>query len=426
MRWRRWQENSKTGGRLVISVAFSRFTTTVLTSVLGFVFWTVAAHLTSAPVVGRAAAAISAMQLIATFCALGFPTLLVAELRNHNDAAVKRLVITSLAIAGGVAFAVAVAYGVIYRIGTNTDDWLYSTPTGLTLFGIGAATTTVVWVLDGALIGVQQNWKQVTRNLIFALVKLAALPIAAIATGLTTPMVYFVWLLGNLVSLVVLGLRTQSGSQWVKTKPSLRELAAIWRTAASHHWVNVALQLPHLAMPIMVAMQLGAATNAAFYVALLIVNFVWTAPMQLGVGLFALRTDNTADFHDGLQTAIRLSSWISVIAAIGAPLLANPLLALFGSDYQEANHCLMILTACTFASATKSIYIAVRRAEGTLGRAARAACVGSGLELVAVEVGIRIGNLTAVGWALGAAMVLQAVFFWPIIAKARKHAHHNV
>jgi O-antigen/teichoic acid export membrane protein len=413
---------SKTGGRLVISIAFSKFTTSVLTAGLGFVFWTVAAHLTTAQVVGRSAAAISAMQLIATFCALGFPTLLVAELRDYSASAARRLVVASLAISGGVAYVVALIYGGLYHLGTKGNDPLYGTPTGLLLFGAGAAITTVVWVVDGALIGVQRSWAQVTRNLIFAVVKLAGLPVALWAIGLSIQAIYFVWLLGNVVSLVVLGFRTRSGGlAWVKTKPSFRGLARIWRTAASHHWVNVALQIPHLAMPIMVSMQLGAATNAAFYVALLIAVFVWTVPGLLGVGLFAVRSDNPSDFKNGLDTAIRLASWLSIAAVVGAPFLAQPFLMLFGSDYTEATYCLIILTICTFASATKSIYIGVRRVQGKLGKAARTACFGSVLELVAVEIGIWFGSLTAIGFTLGAAMVLQAACFWPIIRRARNN-----
>jgi O-antigen/teichoic acid export membrane protein len=412
---------SKTGGRLVISIAFSKFTTSVLTAGLGFVFWTVAARLTSAQVVGRSAAAISAMQLIATFCALGFPALMVAELRDYSASAARRLVVASLAVSGGVAYVVALIYGVCYHLGTNSNDPLYGTVTGLALFGAGAAITTVVWVVDGALIGVQRSWAQVTRNLIFAVVKLAALPVAAWAAGLSIQAVYFAWLLGNLASLVVLVFRTRSGGrEWARTKPSFRGLARIWRTAASHHWVSVALQIPHLAMPIMVSMQLGAATNAAFYAALLIVVFVWTVPGLLGVGLFAVRSDNASDFRNGLDTAIRLASWLSIAAAVGAPFLAHPFLKLFGSDYTEATLCLIILTTCTFASAAKSIYIGVRRMQRKLGKAARTACIGSALELGAVEIGICMGSLTAIGFTLGAAMVLQAVCFWPIISRARQ------
>jgi O-antigen/teichoic acid export membrane protein len=408
------------GGHRVINIALSLFSTTILTNGLGFVFWTVVARMATTEVVGRAAAIISAMQLIATFCVLGLPTFLVAQLPHYDRAAMRRLVITSLGIAFGVAFIIAAGYGFLYHIIDGENELLYATPRDVALFGVGTGITTLVWVLDGALVGVQKSWRQVSRNLSFALAKLTALPIAALAVGLSAKVVFLVWLLGNVVSLIIVGLRTKSRHEWVKTRPSLRGFSPIWRTAAGHHWVNVALQLPHLAMPIMVATQLGDQANAAFYAALLIATFVWTAPSHIGVGLFTLSGENTADFVHGLNTALRLSALISVLAALGAPLLARPVLGIFGSGYQTATYCLIVLATCTFASATKSIYIGVRRAQGMLGKAARAACLGSALELGAVEVGIKLGTLTDVGIALGTAMAVEALFFWPIVRKARR------
>lgn len=416
--------NTSGPSRLVLDIALSRYATTILTSFLGFAFWVVAARMASDTVVGRSAAAISAMQLVATLCALGFPTLLIAELRQRDRRDIKGLVITSLALVGVVALVVGAIYGVAHRLVTN-ETWLYSGPADLALFGAGTAITAIVWVLDGALNGVGRNWTLVTRNLVFSLVKLISLPLAALSVGLSTRVVYSVWLLGNVASLIVVGWRIKSRREWLRRRPALSGLVPMWRSAASHHWVNIALQLPHLVMPIMVAMQLGAAANAAFYAALLIATFVWTAPMQLGVGLFALSSDSFERFRDGLDTAIRLSIGISVLAIAGAPLLARPVLGIFGTNYEQASDCLMILTMCTVASATKSIYIAVRRAQGLMAKAARAACLGSVLELGAVEVGIQLGGLTEVGTALGAAMVLQAFFFGPVIAKARGHSHYR-
>ena len=66
------------------------------------------------------------------------------------------------------------------------------------------AVTTVTIVLDGALIGVQQSGRQVSRNLVFSLVKLIALPLAALAIGLSPQVIFSAWLLGNLISLLIL------------------------------------------------------------------------------------------------------------------------------------------------------------------------------------------------------------------------------
>jgi O-antigen/teichoic acid export membrane protein len=417
---------SKSSGRLVIATALSLFSTTVVTAGLGFVFWALAAHITTPEVVGRASAVISAMQLIATFGTLGVQTLLIAELPRRGGADVKRLVVTSLGIAGGLAFTIAAVYAVVNHIVAKTGDSIYATPLGIALFGAGTAISTVAIVLDGALVGVQQSGRQASRNLVFSLVKLIALPVAAFAVGLSPQAVFSVWLLGNLISLMILGLRNKAPREWLKTKPSLRGFSPLWRTAAGYYWINVATHAPLLAMPVMVAAQLGAQANAGFYAALLLVSVIWIIPNHLATAMLTLDGGNAEHFGRGLKTALRLSGVVSVVAAAGAPTLARPVLAIFGPGYEQASSCLIALTACAFPFAVKSIYIPVRRSQGALGRAALAVSLGAVLELGAVELGLKLDGVTGVGMALAAAMALEAVFFWPTIHKARNWSGQRI
>ncbi|OBH04740.1 hypothetical protein A5696_03985 [Mycobacterium sp. E2699] len=411
---------SKSGGHRVISIALALFSTTVLTAGLGFAFWALAAHITTTEVVGRASAVLSAMQLIGTFCTLGFHILLIAELPRRDGAEVKRLVVTSLGIAGALAFAIAAAYAVVNHVATKTGEWLYATPGGIALFGVGTALTTVTIILDGALVGVQRAGRQTSRNLVFSLVKLVALPIAAFAVGLSPQIVFSVWLLGNLVSLLALGLRTKAPQEWLKTAPSLRGFFPLWRSGAGYHWINVATHTPALVLPIMVTAQLGADVNAGFYAALLLVSVVWIVPCHLSTAMLTLDHGNSDHFGRGLGTALRLSGVVSVLAAAGAAALAGPLLAIFGPGYAQARDCFIALAACTFPLAIKFIYIPVRRAQGALGKAALAVTLGAVLELGGAELGLKLGAVTGLGIAFGVATLLEAACFWPTIQKARK------
>ena len=410
----------KSGGRLVITIGLSLFRTTVVNAGLGFVFWALAAHVATTEVVGRASAVISAMLLIGTVGTLGFQQLLAAELPRRDGADVKRLVVTGLGIAGGLAFAIAAGYAVVNHNATKTSEWIYATPIGIALFGVGTALTTVTIVLDGALVGVQQAGRQASRNLVFSLVKLIALPVAAFAIGLSPQVIFSVWLLGNFVSLLTLGLRTKAPHEWLKTMPSPRGFSALWRPAAGYHWINVASHAPILVMPIMVAAQLGAQANAGFYAALLLLSVVWTIPYHFGTAMLTLDHGNAEHFGRGLSTALRLSGVVSVLAVAAAPALARPVLGIFGPGYEQARYCLIALATCTFPVATKSIYIPVRRAQGALGKAALAVSLGAALQLGAVELGLKLGGVTGVGIALGIAEWVQAAFFWPHIRKARR------
>lgn len=413
------RKTAKSGSALVLTIAAALCSTTVVTATLGFAFWALAAHIASADTVGRSAAMISAMQFIATFATLGLHTLLIAELPRRDGPDVRRLVVTCVGAAGAVGLLGATGYALAQN-GFGHSEWMYSSPVGVVLFGIGTAVSTVTIVLDGAMVGVQQSGRQVSRNLVFAVVKLAALPLAAFAVGMSPQIIFAVWLLGNLVSLAILALRTEAVDQWLATAPTVRGFSPLWRAAAGHHWVNVATQAPRLALPVLVAVQLSSEANAAFYAALLLATFIWIVPNHLATAMFALHSDKPEHFETGLNTAIRLSAAVSILAAVGAPFLAQPMLAIFGRQYEDARYCLIAMAVCTFASAIKSIYISVRRAQGALGRAARAAILGAGLELGAAEVGLQLGGITGIGIALGAATILEAVFFWPAIRAARR------
>ena len=207
--------------------------------------------------------------------------------------------------------------------------------------------------------------------------------------------------------------------------PSLRGFSPLWRTAAGFHWINVAAHAPVLVMPVMVAAQLGAQANACFYAALLLVSVVWIIPSHLATAMLTLERGNAEHFGRGLKTALRLSGVVSVLAATGAPTLARPVLAIFGPGYEQARYCLIALATCTFAIAIKSIYIPVRRAQGALGRAALAVTLGAPLELGAVELGLKLGAVTGVGVAFGAATLLEAAYFWPTIRKARQWSNQQ-
>lgn len=414
--------SARTGGQLVVRIAAALCSTTVITAGLGFVFWAGAARLTTADVVGRSAAVISSIEFTAVFATLGLHTLLIAELPRRQGSRAEALVVSCFAVAATAAFWGALGVALVHHA-LDDGESMYASPASVVLFGVATAVSTVAIVLDGALTGLSRNRQQVLRNLVFAVVKLAALPIAALSVGLSPQMVVSAWVLGNLVSALVLllGRRAAGDSRrWLRAPPSVRGLAPMWRTAGGHHWVNVATQAPRLLLPIMVAIQLGNAANAGFYVVLLMITFIWIVPNNLGIAMFALHSGNPQHFRTGLNAAIRLSAVVAIVAAIGGPLLADPLLSMFGPEYVHAQYCFMALAICTFAGAIKAIYIAVRRATGSLATAAKVAIAGAVWEICGAEVGLLFGGVTGLGVALGMATVVEAAFLWPVVAAARR------
>src|SRR3954467_957900 len=94
----------KTNGLMLFN-AGSLFATTLVTSLLGFVYWWVAARWFPPDSIGIAAASISAMMLLGQICVLGLGTLLITELPRQPDKA-GSLISTALTVVGTVGVCV--------------------------------------------------------------------------------------------------------------------------------------------------------------------------------------------------------------------------------------------------------------------------------------------------------------------------------
>ena len=77
-----WQKN-----RDILGNAGSLYAATVITSALGFIFWTMAARLFPPHAIGLAATAISAMTVLALIGMFGLNTLLIGELPQRKSRA---------------------------------------------------------------------------------------------------------------------------------------------------------------------------------------------------------------------------------------------------------------------------------------------------------------------------------------------------
>lgn len=401
------------------------FGSTLITSVLGFAFWAVAARLVPATEVGIASATISAMQMSATVGTFGLATLLISEIRAVGDSP-HRLVVTCLWLAGILSGVIGVLYIMLGRSWLGHDGWLYVSPYGWLLFGCGTALAAATMVVDGGLVGLLHNRAQFVRNSIFALSKLLVLPVFTLLLGGTEVMIFLSWLLGNLISMAWLWRRTDAPRQWIRTLPSVVSARGFGFKTLGHHWVNVATQAPRLVFPVMVAASLGYEANAAFYTALLLVGFVWIIPGHLATAMFAVSSHEPHTVRKELSRTIGFSAALSIIAMIGAPFLAEPVLRVFGPTYIVASGALVVLASATFASALKSMYITICRVRGLLGVAGRNASIGATLELGGAAIGLRSGTLLGVSVWVAVAMVLEAAWCAPTIWKAAKGRYPEV
>src|SRR5579863_5848590 len=137
--------------------------TTAITSLLGFVYWWVAARRFPPEAIGIASASISAMTLLGNFCMLGLGTLLITELPRQPGRE-GSLISTALVVVGAIGGIVGLAFAVIAPYLIAGFSPLHASITNSITFAVGVSLFAITLVLDQALIGLLRGELQFWRN----------------------------------------------------------------------------------------------------------------------------------------------------------------------------------------------------------------------------------------------------------------------
>lgn len=402
----------------IIANAGSLVGTSVVTSGLGFAYWWLAARQFTPEAVGVAIAAISPMMLLGNIGMLGLGTLLMGELpRSRGNEG--PLVSTSLCAAGAAGIVLGALFALLAPL-VAPSLALNQSLAIVALFAFGVGLTTVTLVLDQALIGLLRGEIQLGRNALFAVAKLVVLfPVGLWLTGAEGApgfgatgegmTIYATWAFGNLVSLIAL-----AALAYAKTafhRPQFRLLHRMGGKAILHHSLNLALQVPNLALPIVVTIALSAAATAYFYTTWMVATFVFMGPFALTLALYAAASANPTLLSRKIRFTLGLSFALGILANIVVQVGAPYLLGLFGAAYaEEGALTFRIIALAVFPLNIKDHYVAVSRMGSRVGQAAVFVSAGAAAELGMAAVGASLGGLPglAIGWLI--AVSIEAVF----------------
>jgi O-antigen/teichoic acid export membrane protein len=410
----------------IVRNAASLYGTTIVTSVLGFVYWFVAARLAPATAVGTASAIQSAAQFLGIFCVIGLNTLLISELAADKSEA-RSLILTAAAGVGVAAYVISAGVGIGLASLSSTLREGMNGPGGILIFAVLSALTTVLVLLDDACIGLLRGDLQLRRNAVFAVSKLVILPLLiwvwATQSGIE---LVIAWLAGLAISLVTLAYELAKMTKGQSSHLDFSRIFEKRRLVMGHHWLNLSIQAPRLVLPVLVAVIVGTKANAAFTAAFLVVSFVNVIPSQLSTVLFALAPGDEADLRIQVRKTMRICLVISIVTAPFFVIFAPLILRTFGHDYVTAAAALAILGFATYPQTIKAHYVAIARVRGQMQRAALWTMVGGCLEIGFSAVGAIKGGLTGLAVAYLIAATLEAILFSPsvfgVLRKARQDA----
>jgi O-antigen/teichoic acid export membrane protein len=405
----------------LVRSALALVSTSFLTSGLGFIYWAVSARLFPPSNIGEAATAIAAMNLIAPLTTLGFGTLLLAELptmRAGRSELVSTTAVVSGIFGGGLALICAMVLppGLLGLPGVGRDA------SATLLFAAGVAAQGVGLLLDSALLSVAGGGPQLWRNGTLAVAKLVLLVAFALTLSQHGSLsIYASWFLANVVSIVTMTI-------WLARKhrvtlrrvwPTRSALKGLRYVAAQHHVLNLALQVPYFAMPIVANVTLGSERAGYLYATWSVAGFVFVLPIALSTALFASGARDTSTFLAELRFSLRYSLAACVAANLVLLPLGGVVLRVFGSAYASNGHTtLVLLCLAGFGMIVKDHHVTIARVTGQVGREAILVWGLTVCELVAASVGASLHGLTGLGQGWLLAVVLEVVVFGPLVLRA--------
>ena len=409
--------------RIILINAGSLICTTFITSVLGFVYWWLAARLFSPEAVGLASAAISAMLLLGTVALLGLGTLLIGELPRQRGMEAS-LISAALILVGGVGGCLGIVFAVVAPY-LSADFQVLGADIGtIALLAAGVSLTAVTLVLDQALIGLLRGELQLWRNTLFAGVKLAALFVTGLwlshTSGLT---IYATWTVGNALSLAALAGFAVLKGKWSRRSylPHWGLLRKLGPTALKHHALNLTLDAPVLILPVLVTVLLSATTNAWFYVSWNIASIANIISVALTTTLYAVSSAQPTLLARKIRVTLSLAFLASALTSCVLLPGTTQVLGLFGHSYaQQAAWSLRILALESFPFIIKNHYIAVCRIQGRVALAARVTIATGLLELGGSALGAYLGGLTGLSLGWFAAVCIEAVFMFRTVYRAAR------
>ena len=391
--------------------AYALMANTAGNSILGLLYWVLAARTFPDAAVGRGNALISLMMLVSTFTQLNWSGALIRFLPRAGRSA-RRLLLTAYLMATGLAAVAAAAVMAYCHFARAPDDPLYVSAGVAVWFVVATVAWSVFNLQDAALTGMRSAVWVPLENGVYGLVKLVLLVVVA-RTSLSDG-VFASWTIPVIALLVPVNLLLfrrilprHATAEPDAPPPGRRVLA---RYMAGDYAAQAFTQLSSTFLPVLVVSLLGAAQGAYYLPA-------QTAFAAMGMLATAITSSLVVEAARDEQATHRLArAMLRRICVLVLPAgafvgLAAPwLLELFGSQYRAgATTVLQLMMLSLLPRVPVALYVTKCRLDNRTGTLALLQFTQAALVIGGTAVFAPTAGLVAVGWSVLAAEVVPAL-----------------
>jgi O-antigen/teichoic acid export membrane protein len=383
-----------------------------ITSVLGLVFWLVAARRFTAEVIGISSATISAMLLLANLGQLNLVNALNRFVPRAGPAT-RRVVAGSYAAAVVLGGAAAVVFLVGLEVWSPELVSLVDQPRLGLWFVVATMGWTVFVLQDGALTGLRKATFVTIENFVYAVAKLGLLFIPLLIVDDFA--VFLAWTIPLLPVLAVV-----NGVMFARLIPAHAGVAdhdaptttmrVIARFAGIDYVSSMIWTATVNVLPLIVLGVAGAEANAGFFLAWSVAYSLQLVSRYMGMSLITEASMERSQLF-GLAYRTTVQTYLLVIPAAIVIAAAAPLiLRVFGASYTDAAGLLRLLALAAIPVTLNVIYMSILRVQRRMGALLVMSSATAVLVVPASLVLLRSMGVAGVGIAwLGAQIAIAVV-----------------
>jgi O-antigen/teichoic acid export membrane protein len=284
------------------------------------------------------------------------------------------------------------------------------------IFIVSVAVSSAAGVFDQASLGLRASHIQFLRNAVMSVARLVAVVALAILWGRTANSLLVAWTAAVVFSIFVIVWPMRRRDIRFMRLRSPRHLRGLVVHTAHHTTLNMALSIPRLIMPIIVAAFAGGITTAVFYVCWMIAMFLYTVPTALSTTLFVIAVGDADALQKQIRVTLSLSTVVGLVC-VPVAVFAHPLLSIFGAEYAGLGSTTLALLMFLYVpNAIKQHYAAISRARNNVRFAGWVCGIGALCEVAAVATAMKLGGGIVVASAtLCTVLLAEAVFMLPSV-----------
>ena len=367
--------------------------TAIVTALLGYVFWAVAAHLFSKQAIGIGSAVISLSSTVALVTYLGSSATLIERLPRNEHSSVWAAELFRICFFTAAATGVAAIVMVPVLMTSRHFELYFRSALPIAIVISGAVVWTVLNLLGSAFVAARRAGRLLSIQSVVSVAKVAlVVPFATLglgATGLVASwiasaafgaVIGFLWLVPGMGlarrarNAVHRGQARRRSLERGLTARHRRPAGPTVRAArrlAGQHLTGIGGAATPLLLPSLVVIRLGATLNAYFYITWMLGGIFFMVSPAVSNAVFAEGTREGADLSALILKALKISTAMLIPAMLGMIVLGRPILQLFGPEYSRAGYWLLVLLALSaIPDAMSNIAVAALRVTFRLGYSA--------------------------------------------------------